>query len=224
MALITTTALSADIIKKFQGQAKKGDVGVYTENHTITYSESGKLKSAKTDYYDSKSQWLATLASTFSSEINVPSYTMTYKSGNKEGVRIESGQITLFDQLASKEERTLKIPKDASAEKILMAGQGFNYYILDNLEEIKKKKIVPIRLLLPGKLDSYDFRIKFLSEEENGDMNFELSVDSWVLRMVAPSFFVRYNKNNKRIVYYKGLSNIPDENGKSQEVEIIYKE
>jgi hypothetical protein len=212
-----------DIIKKYQGIAKIESKIVYTENHTLTYDDKNLLKQAKTEYYSADNKLLAILVSDFTKSLSSPDYEMTYiTNGNKEGLRRTGDQIILFDHVAGKNERIKGIEEKKAQEKILMAGQGFNYYLIDNLEEIKAKKILPIRLLIPGKLDYYDFRVKFLDEDKTGNMNFELSVDSWVLRMIAPTLYVKYNKNEKRIVWYKGLSNIPDEKGKTQTVEINY--
>jgi hypothetical protein len=211
------------VIKTFQGQAKKDAKILYIEKHTLTYSDSGNLKTARTEYFSAENRPLATLVSDFTSSLSSPSYEMNYLvSGNKEGVKRAGNDIILFDQPAKKEEKTLTLKEQDQNEKIIMAGQGFNYYIIENLNNIKEKKVLPIRLLIPGKLDFYDFRVKFLSENKEGDMDFELSVDNWILRMVAPSFFVRYNKNSKRLIYYKGLSNIPDDKNKNHVVEISY--
>jgi hypothetical protein len=223
--LFSTMSMNArgDIIKKYQGIAKIESKIVYTENHTLTYDDKNLLKQAKTEYYSADNKLLAILVSDFTKSLSSPDYEMTYiTNGNKEGLRRTGDQIILFDHVAGKNERIKGIEEKKAQEKILMAGQGFNYYLIDNLEEIKAKKILPIRLLIPGKLDYYDFRVKFLDEDKTGNMNFELSVDSWVLRMIAPTLYVKYNKNEKRIVWYKGLSNIPDEKGKTQTVEINY--
>jgi hypothetical protein len=215
--------IRADFIKKYQGTAKIESKTVYTENHTLTYSEKNILKQARTEYYSADNKLLATLVSDFTKSLSSPDYEMTYMTnGNKEGLRRSGDQIILFDHVAGKSQKVKAIEATKTQEKILMAGQGFNYYLIDNLEMIKDKKILPIRLLIPGKLDYYDFRVKFLDEDKAGNMNFELSVDSWVLRMIAPTLYVKYNKNEKRIVWYKGLSNIPDEKGKTQTVEINY--
>lgn len=225
LVLLPIMSLNArgDIIKKYQGIAKIESKIIYTENHTLTYDDKNLLKQTKTEYYSVGNKLLATLISDFTKSLSSPDYEMTYiTNGNKEGLRRMGDQIILFDHVAGKNERVKTIEEKKTQEKILMAGQGFNYYLIDNLQEVKEKKILPIRLLIPGKLDYYDFRVKFLDEDKAGNMNFELSVDSWVLRMIAPTLYVKYNKNEKRIVWYKGLSNIPDEKGKTQTVEINY--
>jgi hypothetical protein len=212
----------ADTVINFKGIAKKDSAIAYLERHTLTYSDAGNLKFSKTEYLNEKNQILATLTSDFTMSLSAPNYEMNYiVSGNKEGVRRSGEDIILYDKPSGKDEKTLVMKKDSN-EKLIMAGQGFNYYLIENLESTKAKKNLPIRLLIPGKLDFYDFRVKYLSENKEGDIDFELSVDNWVLRMVAPSFLVRYNKNTKRIIYYKGLSNIPDEKNKNSVVEINY--
>ena len=49
-----------------------------------------------------------------------------------------------------------------------------------------------------------------------------LELDNWLLAVFAPSLKLVYDKSNRRLIEYEGLSNIPDSGGDRQDVRIIY--
>ncbi len=206
----------------FSGVAKKGTQVLYTEKHDLTVSSDDRVTKAVTTYIDTQQNVIAKMNSDFTESLTTPNYEFeNFKIKNKHGIRRQNGSILLFDKDEKKSERT-KLLEDGKDKHLLVGGQGLNYYILSNFTEILEKKALPVRLLVPGKLDYFDFILKVKAVSEDGNVSIELKVESWFLRLFAPSFEMKYNKNTKRLLYYKGLSNLPAENGDIQIVEINY--
>jgi hypothetical protein len=51
----------------------------------------------------------------------------------------------------------------------------------------------------------------------------EVKLDSWLLGMLAPPIELAYDRNERKLLRYRGISNIRDSSGKSQSVEIHYR-
>jgi hypothetical protein len=97
-----------------------------------------------------------------------------------------------------------------------------NYDLLGNLEKIDPDTKVPIRFLIPGKLDTFDFALRKTAESPDGIVDFEVTVQNWILKLFAPKLYLRYDKNTRRLMGYRGISNIMDDRGRLQNVTITY--
>ena len=81
---------------------------------------------------------------------------------------------------------------------------------------------MPLRFLIPGDLDYYDFTLR--QKGVSGRIvNFEITVNNWLLGLFAPTLHLKYDQRARRLVWYQGLSNISDEKGRIQTVTITYK-
>jgi vacuolar-type H+-ATPase subunit F/Vma7 len=205
----------------YEGVAKiKGKV-VYTEKHEIKY-DNKKLIETETTYSDSAGKTVGVLKNNYELSLTVPDHTMDdIRSNNKHGTRLKGNQIELFNQDAGKEEETKKI-ENKSDDGLIVASQGLHYYLVENYEELKKKKVVPLLFLIPGRLDSYEFVLKYKGLKNEVD-EFEVEINNWFLKLFAPSLILNYDPKTKQLVYYKGLSNLKNEKGEMMSVEINYK-
>lgn len=62
-----------------------------------------------------------------------------------------------------------------------------------------------------------------LVKESADQIEIEIEIDNWFLRLFAPKLIARYDTKNGRLLWYKGLSNVLTKTGKQQSVEITYK-
>jgi hypothetical protein len=131
---------------------------------------------------------------------------------------VASDRIWLFRKLSPENEFEEKyILKEANQ----IVGQGFHQFILHNLEKIAQGEIFQIRLVLPSRLDQYEFRIS--KREINGDtLGIRLEIDNWLLRLFAPHVDVEYDLRTRRLLRYEGISNLEDTSGKHKKVFITY--
>jgi hypothetical protein len=195
---------------------------IYIENHEVQYDSKGKLVMAVTKYSDPTGKPIAELRSDFKESMTVPAHIVTdFRNGNIQGLRRENGKLVMFDQVKGEAEKTKIITDKESEDRVLVGCQGLNYYVLNNLNTFDFERKVPIRFLIPGKLDYYDFSLEKTGEVD-GILDFEIAIQSWILRLFAPKLYVKYDKNKKRIVWYQGLSNITNDKGETQNVTIEY--
>jgi hypothetical protein len=108
-----------------------------------------------------------------------------------------------------------------SKEDNQIVGQGFHQFIVNNLEQIAQGEIFQVRLILPSRLDQYEFRIR--KKKIEGDTIFiRLEVENWLLRIFAPHIDVDYDLKNRHLLRYEGISNLEDTSGKHKKVFITY--
>lgn len=213
-----------DRIETYEGEARKDNKPVYIEHHTVTYSAEGRLLKAVTDYDSPDGKKLAHLESDFRDSLTVPTHSIeNFRTGNVQGIRREGAKLIMFDRDKDKPERTKVLEEKKNDDHILVGCQGLNYYLLGNMAATISKKKLPLRFLIPGKLDYYDFTLEFVKESSKDVYDFEVTIQNLFLKLFAPKLFVRYDGAAKHIIDYRGLSNVTDEKGNLQNVSITYK-
>jgi hypothetical protein len=223
LAVLFVADAGADQTVHFQGEARIDGQLVYVENHEVLYDNAGRLLEAKTLYDSPAGKPIAEINSDFRESVTVPDHTVRdFRTGNIQGLRRENGAVVLFDQDPGKPERTRSLTEKDAGDRILVGCQGLNYYLLGNLERLDPKAKLPLRFLIPGKLDYYDFNLERTGESADGIVDYEISIQDWFLRFFAPKLYVKYDKNAKHLIWYQGLSNITDEKGDPQNVTITY--
>lgn len=226
MALATLTLFSMHAWCKtveITGTARADGKIVYIEKHRVQYAADGKLLSAETHYDSSEGKPLAFLKSDFTKSLTVPDHVVEdFRTGEVQGLRRENGKIVLFDREKDKSEKTRVIEDEDADKRILIGCQGLNYYVLGNLDSLDPAKPLPLRFLIPGRLDYYDFDMKEVKSDDPKIATFEIHIKNWFLRMFAPRLHAKYERKTKRLVWYEGLSNIKDEHDDNQVVTIDY--
>jgi len=224
----TAASCLAERTMEYQGEARLvSDRGpgpvVYLEKHRVTLEDDGRPIRAETRYESPDGRLLAELRSDFRESLTVPSHTTTdHRSGNVHGLRRESGQVVLFDQVQGKPERTRVLTAKDAGDRLLVGCQGLNYYLSGHLDRLTPESRLPLRFLIPGKLDYYDFGLTARGTSPEGIAEFEVTIQNWFLRLFAPKLEVKYDTARQRLVWYRGISNILDDRGENQAVEITY--
>lgn len=209
-------------VETYSGEAKRDGKTVYTEKHIVRYDAGGNVIEAETTYRNTKGDVISVLKSDFRSSLTAPDHVITnLRTGNVQGLRTSREKIILFNKDDGKAEETKELAITPNESRIAFGCQGLNYYLLKNLDEFQQKQSLPIRFLIPGDLDAYNFEIKFVREVD-GIVEIEIEIDNWFLSLFAPKLKVKYDTKKKRIIWYEGLSNIKGEDGKNQSVTIVY--
>lgn len=190
----------------------------YVEYHTVKY-ENGKVSESQTIYYDANNKKIGELISEYSFGPQFGSYDFRdIRAQYQDGAKVSQDRIWLFRKQS---------PKDDIEEKYLakkedqIVGQGFHQFIVHNLEQIAQGEVFHIQLVLPSRLDQYEFRIR--KRKINGDtLYIRLEIDNWLLRMFAPHVDAEYDLKTRHLLRYEGISNLEDAAGKHKKVSITY--
>ena len=220
---ISVSPIAMARVDEVVGTARSDGKIVYIEKHKVEYSDDGKLLTAETRYESQDGKLLANLKSDFTTSLTVPDHIIEdNRTGDIEGLRREGDQIVLFDHEKGKVEKTRVLDKKEAENRILIGCQGLNYYVLGHLDSSNPIQSLPLRFLIPGKLDYYDFDMKEVGSSELSVAEFEISIKNWFLKMFAPKLRAKYDRSTKRLIWYQGISNIKNEKGENQNVTIDY--
>jgi len=204
------------------GEATQKGQLVYREYHTVETDDQGKVLRAKTEYKRPDGQLMAVLASDFTKSLTSPEHSFEDKRFNhKHGIRLNGDEVILYAQNDDKKEETKVLNKRQSGDRVMFGCQGLHYYLRENFDKVTQRKTTPIVFLIPGSLDSYNFELH--AKGTSGDLtNYEIEIDNFFLKLFEPSLDIQYDTKTKRLIRYKGLSNLRNDKRKNQSVEITY--
>lgn len=224
VALALSPALAGAQSFTITAEARKNGTLLYTERHNIQ-AEGKTLSSAHTDYLGADNKLRATLSTTFRGDLAAPAYTFSdERDGSSHGVeRPGEGFLVWKKEKNQKREEKLFRHDAFDSEDLVVAGQGLFFYLRDRLANFPREKTVPVKLLIPGKLDYFTFGLS-VEEETEKTVTFKMKVKSIFLRLFAPSLHFTFSKTTGQILNYEGPSNIADQSGSLENVKITYSE
>ena len=215
----------ANSLKERYEATARGSSGAttYLEKHDVTFSSQGKPLTAKADYLRPDGTKIGVIKSNFEKDLSAPEYSFQdLRDGSSHGLEVRDDAFVLWRKDKDEPRREVSYPKNKFSTDALVVGcQGLHYCLIDNLDAVKKRGSIPIKYLIPGKLDYYSFTLKFDREDENY-IHLKLRIDSIILRLLTSSISLKYSKPDRRLISYSGLSNIPDDRGDTQVVTIDY--
>lgn len=216
----SVSAENVDTVQEYWGVAKDADGKVvYREKHTTRYVN-GRILTSVTNYIDPEGREIAMMKSNYERSVPMPTYVFKdYRRDYEEGLRFRDGKYHIFNRDPKRGERE----KPLGDTKDVYSCQGWHYYVVNHLEELEKDHAFTLKLIFPNKLRSYPFRIeKVGSSEETMDVRvrFANRVISWLV----PHLDLVYNKEDRKLIEFHGVSNIFDANDDLQDVWITYYE
>lgn len=216
-AILATLLLAAstETAERFEGLARRGDGQVaYREIHEVRFQD-GRVSRAETRYADDAGRVFAELVSDYSRHPFVPTYEFRdHRTGTREAVQHQDGGLALQD---GDRVRVMEPPR----ERPVVAGQGLDRYTRAHLQRLSRGETLLVELALPGRLDSYAFRIR-AEPLATGALRVRFEPDSFLLRMLAPAIEADYDPSSGRLLRYRGVSNVAGPDGEPQNVEIVY--
>lgn len=224
--LILFSALEATSQQKsytFKGEAKnkKGEV-VYIEQIHVTENANGLTDKVETDYQRPTGEVFAKMRAVFGSQESIPNIDF-------EDFRFQQNQMLKLNAETNKVEIQIEDKKSSKmktgsleVKQDMIAGPGFHNFIVKNFESFKSKDSFSIHFVVLAKKDYFKFDV--LRKNQNGKTTeFKMRIHSWILRGLVSPIYVEYDNVTKRLLSYKGLTNIPTDSDSPQELTITYK-
>jgi hypothetical protein len=206
----------------YRGEARVGGDLVYRELHSVTTDDVGQVLRSETVYADPAGAELGRLVNDYRTALPLPEHAMEdRRARNRHGVRYERGRPVMFNRDGDAEETKALNPADYPAA-VLVGGQGLHYYLVANLEAVVTKRELPLKFVIPGRLDVYDFHLRVTAATLER-VDFEIEIDNWLLKLFAPKLALSYDRKLRRLQTYRGLSNLLDARKKMMNVEIKYR-
>ncbi|MCB9654116.1 MAG: hypothetical protein H6729_08320 [Deltaproteobacteria bacterium] len=242
------SAPSTDV-RRFEGVAytENGELA-YRETHEV-HTRAGRLVRSVTEYFDPSGQRIGELLSNYERDPFAPDYEFRDETGRVvEGAELKRDGLRLFyqgrgrflpfsgnqvradratDDRGLNEREKDKLEADSQSNvardtERLVVGQGLHQLARARMAELARGESLVVRFAIPSRFDSYLFRIEPVKTDDPQILRLRIAIDSWVLSLVAPSIEVDYDPVRRRLLAYRGVSNLTNANGESMQVSIRY--
>ncbi|MBK8014292.1 MAG: hypothetical protein IPK13_23455 [Deltaproteobacteria bacterium] len=216
-----------DVVAKmehFEGVAYHDDGEIaYRETHEVE-TRNGRLVRSLTTYFDPEGRLLGTLLSDYEQDPFAPNYEFKNETGQVvEGAELKKDGIRLFYKGQGR-----FLPFAGPREEGLMGGerfvlgQGLHQLARARIDDLARGERLAVRFAIPSRFDSYVFRIEPIETRDANVLRLRIGIDNWILSLVAPSIEVDYDRVRKRLLTYRGVSNLTNSEGESMQVTIRY--
>ncbi|EQA46009.1 hypothetical protein LEP1GSC050_3247 [Leptospira broomii serovar Hurstbridge str. 5399] len=212
-------------IVRFSGTAYELETGklLYKDMHE-EFWENGKHARSIVQYINPEGNIFATKRISFLKNRSLPDFNLEdFRDGYLEGGEFESGtRVRLFARRKT---------GDPIKEKVVDGGDlsaldgGFDYFVEDHWSELLAGKRINFRIFVPVELDTFRFYVektKTGSFKGRSALFLRMRIENSILSVFIKPIDLIYDIESKRIMEYKGTSNINNEKGKSYNVRIVY--
>jgi hypothetical protein len=208
---------------------------LYREDHTLTMKD-GQPIERTTLYYDADNQLFAEKNNRYRSQFNNPD-SNNADSNNADSDNPATPDFMLTDDRYGYSESMeqdgkrwrveYKEPKE-SGNKILskpdytpVIDAGFDEFVRAHWNDLMKGDTVNFSFAVPSRLEWIDFRLIPLAQKD-GTLTVEMRLKSrWIAWLLDP-VFLTYDIKSKRLLTYRGLTNIRTIDGDGIKAEIRY--
>jgi hypothetical protein len=216
-SLLLHSGLASALAFKGTARDQESKKVVYLEEHDLETDPQGLVKKLHTRYLRPDGSPLASITSDFSRHPTVPDAVFEdrrFKRRETSTLSPDAREVTLRVVVDGQELHK----KSFKVNHGLVVGQGFDNFIRKNFEALAKGTI-PLTFGVMAKADVFDF---LGTRRGDGAGSFGIKIDSMFLRLFLDELRVDYDPTSKRLLRYRGLSNIPTDQGKDQMVDITY--
>ena len=220
--LLLAPALAAAKAEVRFEQGKAWDPGrtrlMYTESHWTT-SENNVLKNRTVVYRCADGTPFARKEINYTRSALAPEFSFNDVRFNyQEGLRWQNDRPELWFVRDSRRQQKL-----LGNSGTLVADAGFDVFVKNQWPALSAARRQSLQFAVPSRLTSYGFnlqRINSLPFNKEPAQSFKLSIDGW-LGFIAPNLEITYSRNTKRLLRFKGLSNILNNQGEKPVIALI---
>lgn len=218
------TAVKDNGLTCFNGYAytlKGGDYR-YTEHHEVKRAN-GRITTWNVTYVGANGNTLATKHMDFTDNQTVPTYDLTMASnGYQEGITHKHDTWSMYRQDsadARKQTKTFKIDQPMAADS------GFNQLVQQHFDALQAGKTVPFKFAAAGRQAVVDLKAHKTGTttfEGKPAVNFEAELDMFLVHWFVDSLKLTYDPKTQRLLEYRGIGNIQNDQGKVYSVRVSY--
>jgi len=212
LMMLSATCMADFEVRYEQGKAWNSDRTkvLYSESHWTT-SENNALKNRTVLYRCADGTAFARKEINYARSTLAPEFSFNDVRFNyQEGLRWQKDRPELWFVRNGQRQQKLLSNSDT-----LVADAGFDVFVKNQWSALSAARRQSLQFAVPSRLTSYAFnlqRINSLPFNKEPAQSFKLSIDGW-LGFVAPNIEITYSRNSKRLLRFKGLSNILNNQG-----------
>lgn len=185
--------------------------------------EGDRVVEDRVTYSDPGGEVFATKRVDFRADAVAPDFELVDSaSGHREALeRVGDALVVRYRAPGGAPERSAALPPGAA----LIADAGFDRFIERSWGRLMAGEAMVRPFLIPSRLGPVDMRIRRLRRAGvagHGDIEFELAIDSALLRLVVPAIRVHYDASMRTLLRYEGISNLRGADGRNLHVTIEF--
>jgi hypothetical protein len=226
LGMILAAGAVAENTHTFRGYAYDLASGefLYTEVHRQVI-DGDRWLGGTIDYYAPDAARIGHKSLDFSQDPYVPVYRLelTPRGGYMEGITsLSAERIEMQKQgYGATQPRKASVPRRGT----MVADSGFHSFLRDRFPDLLAGKTVAFTFVVSGELDTFRFRARRIADapfEGKPAVQLKVEPSTW-LRLVADPLYVLYEPAQRRLLEYRGISNLHDPaTGKPYTVRIVY--
>ena len=219
ISLLCCPTVFAAQLERMVGYAydQKSKQLIYLERHQRWF-DGDRLRFQSVDYEDANGVVFARKTLNYQGALQRPDFALIDdRSGHIETLSYRNGDYLVGASKgngASWRENTI-------SQKNFVADAGFDRMIITRWDELMRGLTIDLPFLIPVAAKTVPFRLKKLSDDSE-TVTFRMSARSWLVRVLVAPIDVSYSKSDKRLVQYRGLSNLHNERLKNFKVVIEF--
>lgn len=197
----------------------KSQSPLYSETHCV--SDDALKRSVA--YRDTDDQLIAHKLLNYEGGPTTPSFVQhNLYDGETVAVELRSGNVDIT--VTDRQGDPKQVSARPDAELPLVIDAGFDAYVTQHWDALVAGQSKRFQFPVAAQDGLFNLRISAArcSYAPSTDQCFLLELDNWALRWLADSIELGYDAGQKRLVRYRGLSNIGDGAGAGQVVDIRY--
>ncbi len=211
---------------EFKGKAYDQEKGqlIYIEKHKTVDDANGFNQLIETQYTDPDGKVMATIQSDFKKDLVIPDVIFVDSRFGFKDEQIYDPDTKIV-KITRTNDKTGKIEKNEfKVKKNMLGGQGFNNFLVKNFDQLLDKKSIPVQFIVLSSRDFFEFKIQLSGNTklEPDQVEFGLSISSYFLKVFVNDIQTIYSKTSKRLLTFRGLSNLSNDKGKPYNVRIEY--
>lgn len=204
--------------------ALEGGQFLYTEVHQQVI-DGDRWLGGTIDYYAADGSRIGHKTLDFSHDPYVPVYRLDLATGGgyMEGITAVGAERIEMQKKGYGSERVRKA--SVSRRGTMVADSGFHSFLRDRFPDLLAGKAVDFTFVVSGELDTFRFRARRVEDRVfEGKPAVQLKVEpSTLLRLLVDSLYILYEPGQRRMLEYRGISNLHDpKTHKAWKVRIVY--
>jgi hypothetical protein len=222
--VLLAVSARADIpIHSFTGYARSldGSELLYIESHAVSGAGANESRVVLYRCADDSAPF-ARKQLEYSADRTAPAFDFEdARSGFAEGFRRDATGLTVFERAGA---RAPTRTEPITSSRLLVVDAGFDDFVREQWDLLERGDAPRVAFLVPSLLESVDFRIRKVAEaaiEGEAASVIRLSL-AGPLGWFLPDIDVSYRKRDRRLMRYRGLTNIRDSRGELLKAQIDF--
>lgn len=194
---------------QFVGKAFDSNTGelIYQEHHEVSLNQNQEYERTHVVYKDKKGNVFAQKQLDFSGELLVPQVSFT-DTRSQVMLNIERQKDVVSVRYQDQRE---SLKADIRYHQRMVVDAGFDQLLLENWEAVLNGDTLKFDFLAPTRGQLIGFSLIPTKQTET-IIQFDLEPSNFLISLLVDPIKLTYDKQNRRIIRYEGLTNIEDIN------------